>query len=74
MDHPGTGRFKEPLKLIESCRPLPNVTGRLCPQELKCQGACTIRGRPIEIARNARAGITKMKVNGGAKAEAGWRR
>ena len=47
----GTGRFREALELIESCNPLPNVTGRVCPQELQCQGVCTISGRPIEIGQ-----------------------
>jgi glutamate synthase (NADPH) small chain len=47
----GTGRFREALKLIESCNPLPNVTGRVCPQELQCQGVCTINTRPIEIGQ-----------------------
>lgn len=47
----GTGRFHEALKLIESCNPLPNVTGRVCPQELQCQGVCTINTRPIEIGQ-----------------------
>jgi glutamate synthase (NADPH/NADH) small chain len=47
----GTGRFKQALELIESCNPLPNVTGRVCPQELQCQGVCTLTGRPIEIGQ-----------------------
>jgi glutamate synthase (NADPH/NADH) small chain len=36
----GTGRFREALEMLESCNPLPNVTGRVCPQELQCQGLC----------------------------------
>ena len=36
----GNGRFREALELLESCNPLPNVTGRVCPQELQCQGMC----------------------------------
>ena len=36
----GTGRFREALELLESCNPLPDVTGRVCPQELQCQGVC----------------------------------
>ncbi|MCA0251108.1 MAG: sulfide/dihydroorotate dehydrogenase-like FAD/NAD-binding protein [Actinobacteria bacterium] len=36
----GNGRFTEALQLLESCNPLPNVTGRVCPQELQCQGMC----------------------------------
>ncbi len=37
----GTGHFREALEMLESCNPLPNVTGRVCPQELQCQGQCT---------------------------------
>ena len=47
----GTGRFKQALELIEGCNPLPNVTGRVCPQEMQCQGVCTLTGRPIEIGQ-----------------------
>ncbi len=47
----GQGKFKDALKLIQSCNPLPNVTGRVCPQELQCQGVCTLSGRPIEIGQ-----------------------
>jgi glutamate synthase (NADPH/NADH) small chain len=36
----GQGRFDQALKLVESANPLPNVTGRVCPQELQCQGVC----------------------------------
>jgi glutamate synthase (NADPH/NADH) small chain len=47
----GQGKFKDALKLIQACNPLPNVTGRVCPQEKQCQGVCTISGRPIEIGQ-----------------------
>ncbi|MDP2809691.1 MAG: sulfide/dihydroorotate dehydrogenase-like FAD/NAD-binding protein [Rhodocyclaceae bacterium] len=47
----GGGKFREALELIESCNPLPNVTGRVCPQELQCQGVCTLQKRPIEIGQ-----------------------
>ena len=47
----GTGKFTQALELIESCNPLPDVTGRVCPQELQCQGVCTLTGRPIEIGQ-----------------------
>ena len=47
----GTGRFRQALELIESCNPLPNVTGRVCPQELQCQGVCAHQKRPIEIGQ-----------------------
>jgi len=47
----GEGRFKDALKLIQKCNPLPNVTGRVCPQEHQCQGVCTMSGRPLEIGQ-----------------------
>ena len=47
----GQGKFKEAFTLIEASNPLPDVTGRVCPQELQCQGVCTITGRPIEIGQ-----------------------
>ena len=40
MELIGTGRFQEALELLQSCNPLPDVTGRVCPQELQCQAAC----------------------------------
>ncbi|MDR1294672.1 MAG: sulfide/dihydroorotate dehydrogenase-like FAD/NAD-binding protein [Bifidobacteriaceae bacterium] len=36
----GEGKFAEALEMLEASNPLPNVTGRVCPQELQCQGAC----------------------------------
>ncbi len=47
----GTGRFREALELIESCNPLPDVTGRVCPQELQCQGVCLQTKMPIAIGQ-----------------------
>ena len=47
----GTGRFREAMELIENCNPLPNVTGRVCPQELQCQGVCAHTKKPIEIGQ-----------------------
>ena len=47
----GTGHFREAMDLIESINPLPNVTGRVCPQELQCQSVCAHSGKPIEIGQ-----------------------
>ena len=47
----GTGKFHEALELIESCNPLPDVTGRVCPQELQCQGVCIFTKMPIAIGQ-----------------------
>lgn len=46
----GTDRFTEALELIESANPLPNVTGRVCPQEAQCQGVCILK-TPIAIGQ-----------------------
>ncbi|HSN42936.1 MAG TPA: sulfide/dihydroorotate dehydrogenase-like FAD/NAD-binding protein, partial [Propionibacteriaceae bacterium] len=47
----GRGKFREALEVIEGCNPLPNVTGRVCPQELQCQGVCAHEARPMEIGQ-----------------------
>lgn len=47
----GEGKFKQAFELIHNANPLPNVTGRVCPQELQCQGVCTLTERPIEIGQ-----------------------
>jgi len=47
----GEGKFKQAFELIKQANPLPNVTGRVCPQEIQCQGVCTLNQRPIEIGQ-----------------------
>lgn len=47
----GTGRFREALELIEKINPLPDVTGRVCPQENQCQGVCILTKMPIAIGQ-----------------------
>jgi glutamate synthase (NADPH/NADH) small chain len=47
----GEGKFKQAFRLIKEANPLPNVTGRVCPQEIQCQGVCTHNERPIEIGQ-----------------------
>ena len=42
----GEGKFTQAFELIRDANPLPNVTGRVCPQELQCQGVCTHNDRP----------------------------
>ena len=43
----GEGKFRQAFQLIKEANPLPNVTGRVCPQEIQCQGVCTHNERPI---------------------------
>ena len=46
----GRGSFREALDLMEASNPLPDVTGRVCPQELQCQGVC-LQKLPIAIGQ-----------------------
>lgn len=46
----GQGRFHEAFALIEGSNPLPDVTGRVCPQELQCQGVC-LHKEPIAVGQ-----------------------
>ena len=46
----GKGNFREALELMEASNPLPDVTGRVCPQELQCQGVC-LQKLPIAIGQ-----------------------
>lgn len=43
LERIGNGDFKGALEVIQGSNPLPDVTGRVCPQELQCQGACLLK-------------------------------
>src|SRR5660398_280881 len=43
LERIGNGDFRGALELIQSGNPLPDVTGRVCPQELQCQGSCILK-------------------------------
>ncbi|RLE60504.1 MAG: dihydropyrimidine dehydrogenase, partial [Thermoprotei archaeon] len=44
-------RFEEAYKLLKKKCPIPAITGRVCPQEKQCEGACTLAklGEPVAI-------------------------
>ncbi|MCL2736780.1 MAG: sulfide/dihydroorotate dehydrogenase-like FAD/NAD-binding protein [Propionibacteriaceae bacterium] len=46
----GLGKFDEAVAMLHDCNPLPNVTGRVCPQEKQCQGVC-IHKNPMSIGQ-----------------------
>ncbi|MDR0944999.1 MAG: hypothetical protein LBM66_02390, partial [Bifidobacteriaceae bacterium] len=50
FEYIGEGRWDEALSMLEACNPLPDVTGRVCPQELQCQGVC-LHKRPMSIGQ-----------------------
>ncbi len=45
------GRVEAAYKIIKSSNSLPAICGRVCPQELQCEGACILgrKGEPIAI-------------------------
>ncbi len=45
------GRFSEALNSILTTHILPSVCGRVCPQELQCEGHCVLgrKGKPVAI-------------------------
>jgi len=45
------GRFLEAAQIIKEDNSLPAICGRVCPQEVQCEGACVLvrKGRPIAI-------------------------
>jgi len=44
-------RFEEAYKVMMKSCPVPAITGRVCPQERQCEGACTLNklGQPVAI-------------------------
>lgn len=47
------GDFYEAYKIITSTNALPDITGRVCPQETQCEAKCIrgIKGEPVAIGR-----------------------
>ncbi|MFW2381235.1 MAG: NAD(P)-binding protein, partial [Acidimicrobiales bacterium] len=45
------GRFMEAAEIVKVDNSLPAVCGRVCPQEIQCEGACVLakKGAPIHI-------------------------
>ena len=50
---------------------LPAVCGRVCPQELQCEGSCVlgVKGEPVAIGKLERFVADYMRENGGASEE-----
>ena len=47
------GKLEEAYRIIKSTNSLPAVCGRVCPQEIQCEGACVLnaKGQPVAIGR-----------------------
>ena len=51
ITHLAEGDLHKAAESLLDDNALPCVTGRVCPQELQCQGVCTMNQRPIEIGQ-----------------------
>ncbi|GAB7079002.1 bifunctional dihydroorotate dehydrogenase B NAD binding subunit/NADPH-dependent glutamate synthase [Megalodesulfovibrio paquesii] len=51
--HLAEGRIEEAYKTIKTTNSLPAICGRVCPQEVQCEGKCILlkKGQPIAIGR-----------------------
>ncbi|WP_236615089.1 NADPH-dependent glutamate synthase [Desulfovibrio sp. X2] len=47
------GHVEDAYKVIKSTNSLPAICGRVCPQEIQCEGSCVLgkKGQPIAIGR-----------------------
>ena len=65
------GNFEEAYNIITSTNSLPAVCGRVCPQEVQCEGVCVrgIKGEPVGIGRLERFVADYMIKNGEIKVE-----
>ena len=46
------GKFKEAVDVIKTTNLLPSICGRVCPQEIQCQGVCTV-GKSLKDAEKS---------------------
>jgi glutamate synthase (NADPH/NADH) small chain len=65
------GNFEEAYDIITSTNSLPAVCGRVCPQEVQCEGVCVrgIKGEPVGIGRLERFVADYMMEKGNIKIE-----
>ncbi len=72
------GRFDEAGRIVATDNSLPAVCGRVCPQEIQCEGACVMgrRSSPIAIGHLERFVADRARGRGGEQAPAtapsGW--
>lgn len=59
------GDFAKAYKIIKQTNSLPAICGRVCPQEIQCEGGCilTAKGQPVAIGRLERF-VGDMAIRG----------
>lgn len=65
------GRFEEAYEIITSTNSLPAICGRVCPQEVQCEGVCVRgkKGEPVAIGRLERFVADYHMANGSETAD-----
>jgi glutamate synthase (NADPH/NADH) small chain len=43
LEHVSLGNFEKALEVLKRDNAIPAITGRVCPQEVQCEGACTLK-------------------------------
>ena len=49
------GRITEAAELAHQTNPLPEICGRICPQDRLCEGACTLRSEERRVGKECRS-------------------
>nr|WP_073248093.1 NADPH-dependent glutamate synthase [Caloramator proteoclasticus] len=50
IDHIKKGEFKEAAEVIFMYNNLPSICGRVCPQEIQCEGGCVLKNKGQAVA------------------------
>jgi glutamate synthase (NADPH) small chain len=66
IDHIQEGKFEQAISLIWKRNGLPAVCGRVCPQELQCEGKCIVgkKGEPVAIGNLERFAADYARKSG----------
>ncbi|MBU2623455.1 MAG: dihydropyrimidine dehydrogenase, partial [Proteobacteria bacterium] len=66
INHIKEGNFTEAARLLWQKNSLPAVCGRVCPQEVQCEGVCIVgkKGQPVAIGNLERFAADYERING----------
>ncbi len=66
INHIKEGNFSKATRLLWQKNSLPAVCGRVCPQEVQCEGVCVVgkKGQPVAIGHLERFAADYERING----------
>jgi glutamate synthase (NADPH/NADH) small chain len=66
INHIKEGNFTKAIRLVWEKNSLPAVCGRVCPQEIQCEGQCIVgkKGQPVAIGNLERFAADYERING----------